>query len=54
VEGIDPSPLFSTGKATSEVLGPVLGSPVQERHGRTAESPEKGHTDDKGAEASPI
>lgn len=31
----DPSPLLSTGVATSRVLGPVLGSLVQKREGDT-------------------
>jgi len=38
-------PLIS-GRATSGVLGPVLGSSVQERHKRTGKSPAKGHRDD--------
>lgn len=32
-------------------LGPVLGSPVTERHGPTGKSPVKDHEDDKVAEA---
>lgn len=46
----DPSPLFSTGEITSGLLCPVLGSPEQERHGRTGESPTKCHEDDDGTE----
>lgn len=30
-------------EAKSEVLGPVLGSPVQKRHGHTEINPVKGH-----------
>ena len=45
VKGGDPSPLFSTGEATSGVLCPSLGSSVQERHGATGASPAQGHKD---------
>ena len=48
----DPSPLLSTGDATAGVLGPVLGSPVQDRHGHTEDSPDKGHQEDEGTGAS--
>lgn len=41
--GGDPGPLLGTGEATHEVLGPGLGSPAEERHGATRESPLKGH-----------
>lgn len=34
-----PFPLLSTGETSSRVLGPVLGSTVEERHGHTGESP---------------
>lgn len=45
-EGSDPVPQFSPCEVTSEVLGLVLDSPVQEIHGHTGSSPTKGHKDD--------
>jgi len=46
MEGDDPSPLLSTDEATSGVLCPVLGSPVQARDELTVVNPEQGHEDD--------
>jgi len=48
----DPSPLLSTGEATPSVVCPVLGSPVEERHGCTGESPANGLKVDEGSGAS--
>lgn len=42
----DPSSLCSTGEATTGVLGPVLGSSVQARHGLIWVSPGLGCKDD--------
>ena len=41
----NPSPLLSTGETPGE-LCPVLNSPLQERHGHTEATSEKGHKDD--------
>lgn len=42
----DSSSLLSTAEATPEVLGPVLGSSVGERHGRDWRESNPGHGDD--------
>ena len=48
----DPLSLLCTVGATSGVLCPILGSPVQERQGPTQVSPVKHHKDGEGTGAS--
>lgn len=43
MKGGDPSSLYSPGEVTPTELYSILGSPVQERHRCTGESPAKGH-----------
>ncbi|GAB0183870.1 mitochondrial enolase superfamily member 1 [Grus japonensis] len=45
-EGAYPRPLLCPGEATSGILCPVFGTPVQERQGTTGESPAEGYKDD--------
>lgn len=52
--GGDPSPLLCTCEATTEILCPVLGFPVQERQRTARESPAEVHKDDSGPGAFPI
>lgn len=40
------SSLLDTSGATAGILGPVLGLPVQDRHGDTIQSPTKVESDD--------
>jgi len=47
-EGGSPSPLHCPGEASSGVLCPVLGFPLQERWRATGESPAEGYKDDEG------
>lgn len=50
--GGDPSPLHSTREATGGVLGAVMGSPVQHRHGPAEASPVTAYEDDEETGAS--
>lgn len=48
----DPSALLSTGEVAAGALCPVLGLPVQERHGHNEKSPMERHKDVEGTGAS--
>ena len=48
------SRLQGAGKYSSEVLCPVLGSPLQERWRATGESPAEGYKNDEGTRTSPL
>ena len=48
------SPLHCPSEASSGVLCPVRGSPVQERWGATGHSPAEGYKDGEGTGASPL
>lgn len=50
IKGGSPPPLLCPDEATSGVLCPILGSPVQERQGTSGESPVEGHKGDEDLE----
>jgi len=54
VKGGSPPPLVCPCEAASEILHPVLSSPVQERQGTTRESPAEGYKDGEGTGTSLI
>lgn len=45
---MNPSSFLCCGETISGVLGPVLSSPVEERHGYNVVSAVRGHGGDKG------
>ena len=53
-EGGDATPLLCSCETPPGVLCPVLGPPIQEKHGAVGAGPDKGHKNDQKAGAPPL